>query len=263
MSLHQLPGFLQVLVRLTDDYEDDALLLRATSATLTLQLTQGSCEAVAQAEAGVVKSTGERLVARLSMPYRYDLPQNTLSLCGNDFCTPDAIRLTLQRAGGEMLVSLSPHEDRCSGLCAGQHAPLRAALCGVLDAAQAECMRCGISVETSHPAPGALKPLYALYYRGMLTAVFDPALDQFDPEKIDGVQLAPLTSSVTGGMVLHPMGTNLANVIGSAWDTPKWTGPVPPLFPITTGTAWRRVWEIVCGVGGGLSAPVISVPVPT
>lgn len=246
MILRLPPAFLGIQVKLTDAYEDDELLLRETCAKLVLNLTQAGGEAVAEAEAGIIKNTGERVVACLCVPYKYNTLNSTLKLCGNDCPSELSFRFALRKVDGAPIVSFSPHDKSCGGHQASRHDALRETLCSVLDSITDKCLDSNIRVQTKHLPPPELERLCAMYHRGVLAGIYDPDNDEFDPMKFEDITLAPLTSVVTGGKQPIKANDDFVNVIGSSDDTPS---RVPAGSDITKSTPWRRVWEIICGAG--------------
>jgi hypothetical protein len=237
--------FVRIMVPLTPDYEDDKIRLRETWAELNLRLFSGDREALAESDVGILKSTGERLIARVLFRYKYSPVKNEMEIYNNNFESDKSTGFTLTTRNGEVLGEFRacdkwenlPKSTNNVGftLHEGRFQVLQNSLHKIHKSAEKSILKNRLGLLVHNQFPRELEGKLAVYRHGVLSHIFDPRHDD------EGIFLnkycttAPLGSVIPGTCHIWPQNTPYLNVCGSTGDRPdRWSS-----------LTWLNVWSLV------------------
>jgi hypothetical protein len=256
--------FVRFNIPLAPDYEDDKIRLRETWGELNLRLFDGEREAVAESDAGILKSTGERLIARVVFKYKYNPVKNEIEICNNNFKSDKSTSFTLTTQSGKVLGEFRACHEWEDFLKAGNNAgftlheghfhALQDSLHGIHKTVEGSLLENRVGVLVHNQFPKELEDKLAVYRHGVLSHVFDPKHDDESIFLDKSFTTAPIKSAVPGTTETWKQRDAFLNVIGSTGDNPYWSGDCkdPRAAHITNGTTWRDVWSwVVCREEGG------------
>jgi hypothetical protein len=259
--------FIRIKIPLAPNYNDDKIRLCETQGELNLQLFSGEREAVAESDVGILKSTGERLIARVVFRYKYNSVKNEIEIYNNNFESDKSTGFTLTTQSGKVLGEFRACHEYKDFLKAGNNAgftlhkdhfqALRNSLRRIHRTAEGSFLENRVGVLVHNQFPKELENKRAVYRNGVLSHVFDPEHDDESLFLDKYCTTAPLKSAVPGTSRLWVTGTPFLNVEGSGSpipnarrgsDEPYWSGPFtnPYIYRnISRNTSWLNVWRLV------------------